>query len=147
MLIPTAAFTPADVRLPKVAHIALPSVQADYPALMAAPIFAPDRKPDKSDSATADQSRELVLVGVGSAGNKSVASIRDAEGVTQRVITGGTIQGWRLVSTEKDQVTVEKNGLQRTIALTPGQAVAMPASAAPKKANSDDTTDDSDNSQ
>lgn len=148
MLIPDAPLTAANARLPKVARTELPTVQVDYPALTAAPIFAPDRKPDKSDTATA--SRELVLVGVGTAGNKSVASIRDADGVTQRVVSGGTIQGWQLVSTEKDQVTLEKNGLQRTIPLTPGQAVAMPASAAPKKANPDDGSnedDSSDNSQ
>ncbi|HEY1709343.1 MAG TPA: hypothetical protein VGG10_13835 [Rhizomicrobium sp.] len=148
MLIPDAPLTTTDTRLPKVAPVELPAGQVDYPALMAAPIFAPDRKPDKTEATNANAARELVLVGVGSAGNKSVASIRDADDVTQRVITGGTIQGWRLISTEKDQVTLEKNGLQKTIPLTPGKPVAMPASAAPKKTDSDDSTnDDSDNSQ
>jgi len=120
----------------RLAHMASPSPAADYPAVLAHPIFAPDRAPESGETAVAAQ--DLTLLGVAVFGSSATALVKGADGTTQRVAAGGTIDGWHLVSIDGDHVTLERNGLKRSLLITPGTAVPLTSTQAEPAATADD---------
>ena len=147
-VLPDAPMEQSEMRLPRILHTPPPVAAVDYPAVTRAPIFAPDRMPDPNDQVATDAAQPLVLLGVAREGDKFVALIRGSDGTTQRVLTGATIEGWRLAAAGPAQITLERNGEQRIVPVIPGRASAP---VVPKADNDDDadapTVEDEDDSQ
>lgn len=145
LVLPAATVPDELAHAPHLAAMPPAEMPADYPAIVAAPIFAPDRKPDPNDVSTPNAAQEMVLLGVANEGSKFVALMKGADGSIQRVLPGGTIDGWRLSAATPSQVTLERNGQQRTMPLTPGEARKV--AAAPADAPAGVKDEDEDDSQ
>lgn len=145
LALPAATVPDEMAHAPHLAAMPSAVLTTDYPSIVAAPIFAPDRKPDPNDVSAPNAAQEMVLLGVANEGSKFVALIKGADGSVQRVVQGGTIDGWRLSAATSSQVMLERNGEQRTMPLTPGQA-RKPA-AASADALAAQTVQDEDDSQ
>lgn len=103
----------------------------DYPAILQAPIFAPDRAPTAAGTGGGPSSG-FSLVGVALGPGFGVAVVRTDDGKSQSVRKGDSVMGWRLVSlTAKHAVFVQ--GEQRIgLDLNPDNAQsAGPAASAP----------------
>jgi hypothetical protein len=150
MLIPQPALDPGAVRVPHIAQAAPPTLRADYPAITEQPIFAPDRAPDKTETTGTAGSGDLTFIAVATAGSHTVALFKDEDGEIQRVLQGGEIGGWHLVSATSEAATIERDGMTRTLPLTEGEATPITikggedATASNSNDEDSDSTDDSD---
>jgi hypothetical protein len=158
---------PSSVTLPEVPRMAshaAPAVEPvnaafnAYNAIMAHPIFAPDRAPPPAEADAAGNLSGLEVLGTAIAGKTSAALVRDAEGEFTRVKIGEAIDGWKLVSIEPAQLTFDRNGERRSLTVSAtapartGAGVKMGASSSTQysttssdgKSSSDDDDDDDD---
>jgi len=55
------------------------------------------------------------VIGTAIAGTTATALIRDTTGRTVRIKPDGILQGWRLVSIERTQLTFDRDGEKRTL--------------------------------
>jgi hypothetical protein len=86
-------------------------------------------------------------LGTAIAGNVSAALVRDTMGRIVRVKPDSVLQGWRLVSIDRTQLTFDRDGERRTLAVTaaPARRGALnPQLAASKPSTDDDSDSDSD---
>jgi len=152
--------TSSGIELPKRAKAAaaqtgLPEqpVAQTFVAIMEHPIFAPDRAPPPLENEEAGNLSGVEVLGTAIAGkDRAAALLRDSEGTFQRVKVGGAIEGWTLVSIDRDQLVFDRNGERRSLSLDAAQLRAQNPDAKAKgqgatsssssTANSD--TDDND---
>lgn len=75
-----------------------PAMIPDYPAVLRAPVFAPDRAPGEAPSAssTAAATGPQVL-GVAALGGAGRAIVRGLDGASHVLAPGETLDGWKLV--------------------------------------------------
>ncbi len=123
--LPNVPVLPDEIRMPHVAPPPAAVVARDYPAIQQAPVFAPDRRPDRDASSSPSGNGELVLVGAARSDNSAIALIRGSDGVTRRVRLGDAIEGWRLDAVEGTTATISRSGSSRTLDLVPGTAVPV----------------------
>lgn len=132
---------PEQVRLPRIVASPAIAAAADYPLVTQRPLFAPDRKPDPRDMVGAAPAQDLTLIGVALAPGKTVVLLKDSSGTVQRLATGGSFEGWSLVSADNERATLERNGQRRVLELTAGtpqaQAAASDTDAASPDADAD----------
>ena len=105
-----------------------------YPDILAAPIFAPDRKPsDGSDAAAfaGGMSVQGVVVSPGFAS----AIVSGPDGV-ERVRPGGRVGAWTVVGIDAGHVVLDRAGERRVL------AVAKPAAPPTAVAANQDSEDD-----
>jgi hypothetical protein len=111
-----SALAPRHLRMP----LAIPA--PDYPRILSAPIFAPDRRP----GAPSAVSQGLRLIGVASFGRQAQAAVlRGLDGATRVLRPGESLQGWRLVSVSADHATFDGPG--GTLRLEVEEAGSAPA--------------------
>jgi hypothetical protein len=92
---------PRRLRMP----LAVPA--PDYPGVLGAPIFAPDRRPGVPMAV----SQGLHLIGVASDGRQSqTAIVRGLDGAVHVLRPGERLQGWRLVSVSGDRASFDGPG-------------------------------------
>ena len=132
---------------------------AAYSAIMAHPIFAPDRAPPPAEAEDAGNLNGVEVLGTAIAGNDAAAAlVRDTDGSFRRVKMGEEIAGWKLVAIEPKQLVFDRNGERRTLDLDVARLKSQPASGAagttkpafgangaiPSTTTTTDDTDDSD---
>lgn len=165
---------PAALDLPRVAH-AKPAKTASadddddsagpaaparpaYRAIMAHPIFAPDRAPPPAEAEASSNLSGVEVLGTAIAGKTAAAALlRESDGTFARVKVGEEIEGWKLVSIAPDELVFDRNGERRSLqvdteklkasAPKAGVRPGMPGqvgSQAPIGESSDDEEDDDD---
>ncbi len=122
------ARTAARVALP--APVAADRLPADYPRVLARPLFSPSR--GAAGDAAAGQSAsaalsDYTLVGVARVGGRGEAVFRDASGGTISLRTGEALLGWRLAAIEPGGVILQQGELTRAVKVS---ALAGPKTGA-----------------
>ena len=112
--------------------VSIPAVP-DYAAILAAPIFAPDRRPDATPSAAADAMQGYAALGAAT-GRAAVAVISTPDGKTQTLTLGDDVGGWRLVGMTLQALTFEHNGTRTQL------VIGAPAAVAPAPPAATDST-------
>lgn len=150
---------PSSASLPVVARhatAAAPSVEPvriaanAYNAIMAHPIFAPDRAPPPAEADDSGNLSGVEVLGTAIAGKVSAALVRDSDGEFSRLKVGEEFDGWKLMSIEAKQLVFDRNGERRSVAITAmapsraGMTTKMGAGVAGAATSSSDDSDDSD---
>ena len=93
----------------------------EYPAILSAPIFAPDRAPAAAEGAGASA---LSLAGLGLGKGFGVAIVRAEGGAPQSVRLGESVDGWRLTAVDPKHAIFERDGRKITLTYDPANAQA-----------------------
>jgi hypothetical protein len=125
VLAPARTLPPLDGGLaPRHLRMPLAVPAPEYPGILRAPIFAPDRRP----GAPAAVSQGMHLIGVASNGRQAQAAIvRGLDGAPHLLRPGDSLQGWRLISVSGERATF--NGPGGTMRLDVEDPEAAPAGA------------------
>jgi hypothetical protein len=116
-----------------------------FPVVLARPVFAPDRKAVAPLAAPSSLDGYEVL-GIAISAEKATALVRGPDGKTQRILYGGTLDGWRLASVDRAQIVFEKDGQNRPFVLHARPAVRpVPTRSAQARPQTGD--DDTESSQ
>lgn len=123
-----------------------------YRAVMAHPIFAPDRAPPPAEAEDAGNLNGVEVLGTAIAGKNSAAALlRDTDGTFQRVRIGGEIEGWKLVSIAPTELVFDRNGERRSLTVDVARLKQSKTAAGPgakeqapiAEPSDDDDSDDS----
>ncbi|MEI9932270.1 MAG: hypothetical protein WDM89_17430 [Rhizomicrobium sp.] len=159
LALPSSASLPAVTRQAPAATPAVEPVRAAlnaYNAIMAHPIFAPDRAPPAAEADDTGNLSGVEVLGTAIAGKVSAALVRDADGEFSRLKIGEDLDGWKLVSIEPKELVFDRNGERRSVQISAtaparagtatkmGVAGGMTGPAAAAKSSDDDDDDDSD---
>jgi len=152
--LPSGATLPEVVRRPAAAAApAIEPVRAalnTYNAIMAHPIFAPDRAPPPVEDDEAGNLAGVEVLGTAIAGKVSAALIRDADGEFTRLKIGEDIDGWKLVSINPKELVFDRHGERKSLVVTataparPGMNTKMGTAGAASSSSNNDDSDDSD---
>jgi hypothetical protein len=121
-----------------------------YNAIMAHPIFAPDRAPPPAEADESGNLSGVEVLGTAIAGKVSAALVRDADGEFSRLKVGDELDGWKLVSIESKQLMFDRNGEKQSVAITTtapsraGTTTKMGTGVAGSTSSSDDSDDSDD---
>ncbi|HEY5047933.1 MAG TPA: hypothetical protein VII49_07950 [Rhizomicrobium sp.] len=154
LVLPSTTKLPQQSELaPRRVHEPAQMAPQEYPAVLANPIFVPDRKPDASAVPVSGGMNGFSVLGIAVAGNKATAVVRGPGGI-QRLKTGDAMNGWKLVTVELDQLTFERNKERRVLMIAKGappEIALERAKAGPgnkttigQATKSDDDSDDDD---
>jgi hypothetical protein len=158
-VLPSSTALPPETELaPRHVHEPSSLVAREYPAVLANPIFAPDRKPDETAVPVGGGMYGFSVLGIATAPDTSTAVVRGPGGIVQRLKPGDTMSGWKLVSVTLDQLTFERNNERRVLAIIKGSGPlpvgaahpagghlkAQPSAGVIQSDDSDDSDDDSD---
>ncbi|HTT99871.1 MAG TPA: hypothetical protein VMF58_17610 [Rhizomicrobium sp.] len=151
---------PSSATLPEITRQAPPAALSSvepvhaafnaYNAIMAHPIFAPDRAPPPAEADEAGNLSGVEVLGTAIAGKVSAALVRDADGEFSRIKVGEEIDGWKLVSIGPTDLTFDRNGERKSLQITatapsrPGMNTKLGAGSAASSSSSSDDSDDSD---
>jgi hypothetical protein len=128
LVLPSATHLPEENELaPRRVHEPAELTAQDYPATLANPIFAPDRKADATAVPVGGGMNGFSVLGIAVAGDTAAALVRGPGGMIQRLKPGDLIAGWKLVAVALDQLTFERNKERRVLAIS--KAPAAPAAA------------------
>ncbi|MGD0189609.1 MAG: hypothetical protein ABSD74_02590 [Rhizomicrobium sp.] len=100
-------------------------IARDYPAVLANPVFAPDRKPDATAVPVSGGMNGFAVLGVGMVGDTATALVRGPGGMVQRLKPGGVINGYRLIAVQLDQLTFERNNERHMLSLSKSPGLAF----------------------
>jgi hypothetical protein len=118
---------PSSATLPVIARQAPPAAPSvepvraaldAYSAIMAHPIFAPDRAPPAAEADDSGNLSGVEVLGTAIAGKVSAALVRDSDGEFLRLKIGEAIDGWKLVSIEPKELTFDRNGERRSVTIS-----------------------------
>ena len=100
---------------------------AEYPAILQAPIFSPDRKPGEDLGAGPGASALDSYAALGVAMGHAFASalVKGPGGPAKTLKRGDTLEGWRLVGLDKEKLTFERGPARHV--LTVGAPPVPPA--------------------
>jgi hypothetical protein len=106
----------------------------DYPAILKAPIFSPDRKPGEDEDAVPGSGplNGFAVVGVATGRNFAMALVKGPDGSVRTLHRGDTIQDWRLVGIESSQLTFARD-TARHVMLVGAPAAGAAAAASDNK--------------
>jgi hypothetical protein len=145
--LPSAVELPQDtVRPPPPPPDIADPARPDYPAILARPVFAPDRAPVREEMASSGNLTGFEVLGVAIAGSVGDALVRDPMGKISRIKTGAILQGWKLVSIEPRQLTFDRNGERRSLAIDMTRRAETRGSLATSHSSDDEDDSDSSNS-
>lgn len=132
---------PAVTELPPIATTAPPRLPASPTveplsmgaAMLAAPIFAPDRQPAKAGSGSAASAADsglpgVTVVGVVRVGRSVRVLMRDGTAILS-LAPGASVRDWRIVGVDADAITLDRDGDRRRLAIG-AASTATDASAA-----------------
>ncbi|HWA88825.1 MAG TPA: hypothetical protein VG889_02240 [Rhizomicrobium sp.] len=156
LAMPASADLPVAAR-PKAQQAAQETERAPpavYRAVMAHPIFAPDRAPPPAEAEDTGNLSGVEVLGTAIEGNKAAAALlRDSDGTFERVKIGGEIEGWKLVAIAPKELTFDRNGERRSLTVDTEKLRAAKGAAGPGAkeqapiSEPDDDSDDSDDSE
>jgi hypothetical protein len=140
MILPYREATPATdglaIRHPRL--IVVPTLP-ESPAILHAPIFAPDRRPGEAGgSASAGMGSLGQYAALGAASGHGVASavVSGPAGAVKTLRPGDEIDGWRLSVVSASRLTFERKGERHVLVVgEPAEAVAKASGAAPDAAS------------
>jgi len=154
---------PSEAELPAVPPVRPIQQQAEaatprlYRAVMAHPIFAPDRAPPPAEVEASGSLNGVEVLGTAIAGNKAAAALlREADGTFMRVRVGEEIEGWKLVSIAKEELVFDRNGERRSLSVDVSKLKAQAATDkktgigtehAPISGNDDDDEEEDDSDE
>lgn len=110
---------------------------AEYAAILASPIFAPDRRPGASgDGSVGGGGGSLAgytAIGAVAGGGVATAVVAVPGGAIKTLRRGDEVDGWRLVGVDRTQVYFERDGVRHAL------VIGAPAEASnPQPPNGDD---------
>ena len=100
----------------------------EYAAILASPVFAPDRRPGPSGGASASSGGSIsAYAAIGAVAGRGVATavVTAPGGGIKTLHPGDEVEGWRLVGVDRTHVYFERNGVRHAL------VVGAPAEAAP----------------
>ena len=111
---PLTEASPLAPRRPK--PVVAPPVP-DYAAILAAPIFSPDRKPgEDEDSAPGSGALDgFAALGVATGRGFATALLKGPDGVVSTLRVGDSVQGWRLVGVESAKLTFQRDTARHVV--------------------------------
>lgn len=119
LALPSSVNLPARPRAPAAAPVTAQvarQIAVVYPAILAHPIFAPDRAPPPAEAEASGNLSGYEVLGTAIAGKAAAAAIlRDSGGEMTRVKVGEDIDGWKLVSIAPDELVFDRNGERRSL--------------------------------
>jgi general secretion pathway protein N len=92
----------------------------EYAAILASPIFAPDRRPASAEGASTTATGSLgayAALGAVTSHAVAMAVIAVPGGGTKTLHRGEEIDGWRMIGVDSTQVFFERNGLRHTLVI------------------------------
>jgi general secretion pathway protein N len=110
----------------------------EYAAILAAPIFAPDRRPGAPEGASSNAGGSLAgyaAVGAVSSGTGATAVITAPGGGLKTVRRGDEVDGWRLTGVDKTRVYFEHNGVRHALVIGAPPEAAAAQQEAPNSAD------------
>jgi hypothetical protein len=120
---------PATTELPPVATTPPPRLPASPTveplamgaAMLAAPIFAPDRQPARADGGSAADAADaglpgVTVVGVVRVGRNMRVLMRDGTAILS-LAPGASVRGWRIIGVDADAITLDRDGDRRRLAI------------------------------
>jgi hypothetical protein len=126
-----------------------------YAAIMAHPIFAPDRAPPAAEAEASGNLSGYEVLGTAIAGKVAAAALlRDSGGEITRIKVGEVIDGWKLLSIAPEELVFDRNGERRSLTVDitaptrtgPGGAAGSAKRGGAAATASNDNSDASDNS-
>jgi len=128
LALPSSTKLPDETELaPRRVHEPAALSTQEYPAMLANPIFAPDRKPDATAVPVSGGMNGFTALGVATAGDTATALVRGPGGVVQRLKPGDLMLGWKLVDVTLNQLTFERDKERRVLTISKGSGLAGPA--------------------
>lgn len=125
LMLPSSTKLPQETELaPRRVHVPPELTARDYPAMLASPIFAPDRKPDATAVPVGGGMNGFSVLGIAMAGDNAAVLVRGPGGMIQRLKPGDTMSGWQLVGVALDQLTFERNKERRVLTISKAPALA-----------------------
>jgi general secretion pathway protein N len=119
----------------------------EYAAILASPIFAPDRRPGAPEGSSGNGAGSLsgyAAIGAVAGGGSATAVITVPGGGIKTLRRGEEVDGWRLVGVDRTQAYFEHNGVRHALVIgaPPMAPTGPPATAAgPETPSPADTTD------
>jgi hypothetical protein len=107
---------------------------SDYPAILASPVFAPDRKPGSAELAAAGGGALAGYAALGAAAGGGAASgvVSGPGGQAKTIRVGDSLEGWRLVSVSRAVLTFEREGARHQLMVgAPAEVLAPLVNATP----------------
>ena len=100
----------------------------EYAAILASPIFAPDRNPASSGEASENGCGSLAgYAAIGTVAGRDVATavITIPGGGIKTLSRGDEVEGWRLVGVDRTSAVFERNGVRHALIVgAPAEATA-----------------------
>jgi hypothetical protein len=127
VLLPHAQPLPeASALAPRRPRPVVPPAMPAYPAILAAPIFSPDRKPGEDEDATpgAGALDGYSALGVALGRGFATAVVKGPDGAAHNLHVGDSLQTWRLISIKSDQLTFQRETVRHVMPV--GAAAAAP---------------------
>jgi hypothetical protein len=123
---PLPPASPLASRRPRPVTIPAPG---QYPVILGAPIFSPDRKPgeDTGSAPGANALDAYTALGVATGRGLATALIKGPGAGPQLIRLGQELEGWKLVGLDRQKLTFERNGARHVLAIG---AAATPANGA-----------------
>jgi len=110
--------------------VMVPPVQ-EYAAILASPIFAPDRRPASAENPSGGDGGSLSgYAALGGVGGRDVATavITLPGGGVKNLRRGDEVEGWRMIGVDRTHVYFERGGVRHALTIgAPPEAVAAPA--------------------
>jgi hypothetical protein len=122
-------------------HLVSAPVVADFPAILHAPLFTPDRRPSDADAVSARTSGPLdkyAVLGVTVGGALSSTLVAAAGAPPVTVKTGELLEGWRLEQVARAKVVFEHDGVRQTLLVGAPSASATRAAEQADHSSTDD---------
>ena len=132
LVLPYRAPTPDAVSLAirRVKPFVIPSLP-EFPAILRAPIFAPDRHPglaDQGSIAAAGSLGTYAALGAASGHGVGAAVLSGPGGAVKTLRLGDEIEGWRLVAVNATKLTFERKGARHELVVGAAAEVVNQAS-------------------
>jgi hypothetical protein len=110
----------------------------EYPAILSAPIFAPDRAPAATEGAGPEA---LTLAGLAVGKGVGVAIVRAQGAAPQSVRLGESVMGWRLTGVDPKHAAFERDGRKIILTYDPDNARAANRAPPGRQASGDEEAD------
>ncbi len=104
----------------------------EYPAILASPLFAPDRRPGDPGGSSAPGSEPLAgyaALGVATGRAVATAVVSVPGGKVETLHRGDDMDGWRLIGLDRARLTFERNGARRDLVIGAPAAAAKPSAS------------------
>ena len=103
----------------------------EYSAILAAPVFAPDRRPSSGGDSAQAAAAGFTILGIAVGRGVGAAVLKSPDGATHVMRPGDTVAGWRLVGLDHAHLILDRQGKRLSLAFDPDHpAPAGAASAA-----------------